>query len=121
MTRAEKRRKAKETLKGKVRYNVTREQLDKLIHEEIAKILPDIEAEIRDSAMTEGFINGLTVPLEVLRRSYWKKSFPQKVKNFIEEVISLFNEWQDSGYSEEYLESMKEMLWEYGGIRLQKD
>lgn len=105
MNRAERRRAEKQAKKDKVTtYNLTQEQINQ------------IKQEASKEAIDTAFTLMLALPLEVLKNKYWVKSAKRRLPKFLDEVLSLYENW-DTGLLT--IEEMREDLWEYGGIKLE--
>lgn len=105
MNRAERRRAEKQAKKDKVTtYNLTQEQINQ------------IKQEASKEAIDTAFTLMLALPLEVLKEKYWAKSAKRRLPEFVDDVLSLYENW-DTGLLT--IEEMREDLWEYGGIKLE--
>ena len=117
MNRAERRRAEKQANKDKVTtYNYTREQLDAVIRAGVKAEVENIRKQARDEAIDTALTLMLALPLEVLKDRYWVKSAKRRLPKFLDEVLSLYENW-DTGLLT--IEEMREDLWEYGGIKLE--
>ena len=102
MNRAERRRSGK---KAKVAtYNLTQDQINQ------------IKQEARDKAIDVAVTLMLAIPLEVLKSKYWAKSAKRRLPQFMEEVLSLYADWNKGLLT---IEELREDLWEYGGVKLE--
>lgn len=118
MSRAEKRREAKNELKSRtVTYNVTKAQLDKMVEESIRKDLDKIKQQATDDAVNSAMILLLTLPLEVLKDHYWKKTYAERLPKFTDLVLEYYRKWQDGELD---MTKLREDLWEIGGVRLEE-
>lgn len=118
MTRAEKRRQAKEDKRKNAVYNVTKVQLDAMIDEELQKRMKEqkYSSDVYSEALRDAFILMLTFPMSVLMKKYWKKSFHARIKKFLDEVLNLWDDWNNDKID---IEKLKKDLWNYGGVRLE--
>lgn len=117
MTRAQRRRKKREDNKKTKTYNLTEEQLNIMIHERIKNDLERVREEAKDEAVDTAIILLLTLPLEVLMDHYWKKSYKKRIPEFTNHVLDYYNKWQNNEID---IEKLKEDLWEYGGVRIER-
>lgn len=116
MTRAERRRAERSSDKAKVTYRLTKEQLNKVVYDTIGDELAKIREEAKDEAITTAMSLLLTLPLKVLMDHYWKKTYEKKLPEFTEYLIEYYEKWQNGEFD---YESLKNDLWEYGGVRLE--
>lgn len=118
MTRAERRRAAREEKKAKTAtYNFTEAQLQDTITELIGKQLEEAKKEATDDAVNVAMILMLTLPLEVLKDHYWTKGYATKLPGFVDHVLEYYRKWQDGEID---IEDLKKDLWEIGGVRLEE-
>lgn len=123
MTRAEKRRAERESQKAKTAtYNLTQEQIDIMVREKFEAFLDEefekVKAEITNEAINNAMILLFTLPLEVLKDHYWKKTAYQKLPGFTELVLEYYQKWQNDELD---VDRLREDLWEYGGMRLEAE
>ena len=105
MTRAEMRRAARETSKKTKTYNLTEEQIQ------------IIKQEATTTAVNEAMILLLTLPLEVLMDHYWQKTYDKKIPEFTNYVLEYYEMWQNGELD---MDKLKQDLWEFGGVKLEK-
>ena len=87
MGRAERRRNAKKEKKErKTTYNLTREQLNNMVHERVEDELVRMRQEAMEEAINTAMFLLLTLPLKVLMDHYWKKSYTKRMPEFINYV-----------------------------------
>ena len=116
MGRAERRRIRKLEQKAKTAtYNLTKEQLDIAVREQVGKELERIKQEATDDAVNTAMVLLLTLPLEVLMDHYWTKTYAKRIPKFTELVLEYYERWQNGELD---MEKLKEDLWEYGGVKL---
>lgn len=102
MNRSERRRAGK---KAKVvTYNLTQEQINQ------------IKKEARDEAVGVALTLMLALPLKVLKDKYWVKTGKRRLPKFLDNVLSLYDNWNKGSLT---LEELREDLWEYGGIKIE--
>ena len=119
MSRAERRREAREQEKAKTAtYNLTKAQLDAMVMERIGDKMQQIKDEATSEAVNTAMILLLTLPLEVLMDFYWKKSYSKRIPEFTQHVLDYYGQWQDGKLD---METLKKDLWEYGGVRLEQE
>ena len=114
MNRAERRKAGK---KDKVAtYNYTKDQLDALIRAGVKAEVENIRKQARDEAVEIALTLMLALPLKVLKDKYWVKTAKKRLPQFMEDVLSLYINWENGLLN---LEDLKKDLWEYGGIKLE--
>jgi hypothetical protein len=118
MGRAERHRNAKnEKKERKTTYNLTREQLNNMVHERIEKELVRMKQEAMEEAVNTAMLLLLSLPLKVLMEHYWTKSYPKRMPEFINYVLVYYEQWQKGELD---MDELREELWEYGGVRLEE-
>ena len=117
MNRAERRRQEKAAKKKPATYNLTKPMLDSMVEQEIKKELEAARQEGFDDGMNKALVLMLAIPMEVLMHDYWPKSFPQRIKGFMDKVIDLYTAWQND---EVEIQDLIDDLWEYGGVKLKE-
>lgn len=116
MNRAERRRTQKNREKVRTAtYNLTKEQLDILVQEQIKNEISKARLEGKQEALDNAFILMLALPMKVLRDFYWKKAYKKKLPEFIDHVIEYYEKWLNG---EMDMDILTEELWKYGGVRL---
>lgn len=116
MNRAERRRMQKNQEKVRTAtYNLTKEQLDILVQEQIKDELSKARLEGRREALDDAFILTLTLPMMVLRDFYWKKTYKKKLPKFVDYVMEYYEKWLNGEID---MDILKEELWKYGGVRI---
>lgn len=119
MNRAEMRRAQKQEKKAKTAtYNLTQAQLDAIIREKIGNEIRKVKEEATNDAINTAMILLLTLPMEVLMDHYWPKSYAKKIPGFAEHILEYYEKWQNDELD---MDKMKEDLWVYGGIRLERE
>lgn len=118
MTRAEKRRAARNDEKTKTAtYNLTQAQLDAMVKERFDVLVTEAKHEAVDDAVNMAMILLLTLPLEVLKDHYWQKTCRKKIPEFTEHVLRYYQKWQNGELD---MDILIQDLWEYGGVRLEE-
>ena len=119
MGRAEKRRAARTEQKNKtVTYNLTKEQIDRIVHEKISSELDRLKEETMNEAVNQAMLLMFTLPLEVLMDHYWIDTYTERLPGFVEKLLRYYEMWQSDELD---MDKLKEDLWEYGGIRLEEE
>lgn len=96
MGRAERRRTQKLEQKAKTTtYNLTKEQLNIAVREQVGKELERIKQEATDDAVNTAMVLLLTLPLEVLMDHYWTKTYAKRIPRFTELVLEYYERWQN--------------------------
>jgi hypothetical protein len=117
MNRAERRRQEKAQKRKTATYNLTKEQLDKMIEAELKDKIQEIKQEATSDAVNTAMVLMLSLPMVVLMEDYWQKSFSQRIPKFIDRVFGLYEDWQDGKVE---LDDLRDKLWEIGGIRFEE-
>lgn len=105
LTRAEKRRLERELQKNStVTYNFTKEQLEKVIDDAISKELADIREEATQDAIDDLVMLFMVLPMRVLKKEYWPKTYEKKLPIFAEQVLEEYKDWEARGYDRGELE-----------------
>jgi len=119
MTRAERRRmdKAKQKQENPAKYNVTRQQLLSMVKQETRQILQETKNDIYNEAVNDAMILSMVIPLEVLMRHYWKKTYVKRLPEFTNYMLEYYKKWQNGELD---MDELKKDLWEYGGVRFER-
>lgn len=116
LNRAERRRTQKSREKVRtVTYNLTKEQLDILVQEQIKTQINKARLEGEQEAMDKAFVLMLTLPMMVLKDCYWKKTYTKKLPEFCERVLEYYEKWLNG---EVDMDILKDELWECAGVRM---
>ena len=103
MGRAELRRSQKDQVKKMKTFTLTQDQIN------VIK-----EAAVKD-AVEKSFILMLALPLEVLiTEDYWMKSAKTRIPKFIDDILNLYNAYEEGSIS---IEEMEKDLWDFAGVR----
>ena len=116
MGRAEQRRAAKAKTKSPT-YNLTKTELNAVVREKVKAEFAKTEAETTNNAVNTAMLLLLTLPLEVLMDFYWQDDYAEKIPEFTNHVLDYYKKWQDGELD---MDKLREDLWEYGGVRLEK-
>lgn len=114
MSRAEMRRKSKETSKSTKTYQFTQEQLMQFKRQEYERARSDILKHTDDLA-EEILEMMLVIPTNVLVNDYWPGTAKKRIPKFIRDCLSLYNAWQEGQVS---MEEMQELTAKYGNMEL---
>lgn len=116
MGRAEVRRVMRNEKKAKTAtYNLTKDQLDALVKEQIGEKLKRVKQEATDEAVNTAMALLLALPLEVLRDHYWPKTYAKRIPEFTNYVLEYYEKWQNDELD---MDKLKEDLRKYGGVEL---
>lgn len=116
MSRAEMRRIWKKKDKTPT-YNLTEEQLQLMVREQLNKEIDRIKQEATDDAVNTAMTLLLTLPMEVLMDHYWIKTYARRIPGFTEHLIDYYEKWQNGELD---LDVSKEKLWKYAGVKLEE-
>ena len=95
MGRAERRRTQKLEQKAKIAtYNLTKEQLNIAVREQVGKELERIKQEATDDAVNTAMVLLLTLPLEVLMDHYWTKTYAKRIPRFGSGILRTLAKWR---------------------------
>ena len=118
MNRAERRRLVKEGNRSKVKtYSLTQDQLESAVREGVEKELARVRQRATDEAIGKALLLLLTLPLEVLKDHYWKKSYRKRLPKFTEQVLEYYDLWQAGEID---IDKLKADLLDLGGITLEE-
>ena len=83
------------------------------------KALAKKEADrIEKEQMDKAFLVMLAIPLNVLVNDYWSKTAKTRAPKFIQDVISLYESFQNGNVT---YEDMAELLEEYAGVKIEAE
>lgn len=118
MSRAEIRRVRREQHKAETAtYNLTKAQLEALVTEQVNDKLKKAKQDATYDAVNTAMVLFLTLPMEVLKKYYWQKSFKKRIPEFNAHVLAYYQKWQDGELD---INKLRDELWEYTGIRLEE-
>ena len=118
MNRAERRRLQKEAIKAKTKtYTLTQEQLHNAVRDGMKKELHRVRMEATEEAVNVAITLLLSLPLEVLKEHYWKKTYKRKFPKFTEQVLELYKSWQNG---EVDIDKLKADIEELSGIKIER-
>lgn len=114
MSRAELRRQKRENVKKAKTFIMTAEELEKIRMQEFnraKKLLLDKNDDLAEQILQMM----LVIPTNVLIADYWPKSAKQRIPEFLESCMSLYQAWEQGVVT---MTEMQELTEEYAGIKL---
>lgn len=114
MSRAELRRQKRENVKKAKTFIMTAEELEKIRMQEFnraKKLLLDKNDDLAEQILQMM----LVIPTNVLIADYWPKSAKQRIPEFVESCMSLYQAWEQGVVT---MTEMQELTEEYAGIKL---
>lgn len=118
MTRAEMRRNQKLRKKSETAtYNLTQAQLDAMVRESVKAEIEKTKKEATEDAVRTAMTLMFTLPLEVLMKYYWPKSYAKRLPEFVNHILEYYEKWENGEID---IEDLREDLWIYGGIRIEE-
>lgn len=114
MSRAELRRQKREDVKKAKTFIMTAEELEKIRMQEFnraKKLLLDKNDDLAEQILQMM----LVIPTNVLIADYWPKSAKQRIPEFVESCMSLYQAWERGVVT---MTEMQELTEEYAGIKL---
>ncbi len=114
MSRAELRRQKRENVKKAKTFIMTAEELEKIRMQEFnraKKLLLDKNDDLAEQILQMM----LVIPTNVLIADYWQKSAKQRIPEFVESCMSLYQAWERGVVT---MTEMQELTEEYAGIKL---
>ena len=104
--------------KQKPKYNVSRAEIEKMAGEAWEAKNKNLHREIEEEAKIDFMLGALALPMMVLMDHFWQKSYAQKIPKFTELLLEYFHDWENGLITDE---KMAEDLWNYGGVRLERN
>lgn len=77
-----------------------------------------LKKEIYDEARIDFMLGALALPMMVLMDHFWTSSYRKKIPKFTELLLEYFYNWENGLITDE---KMAEDLWNYGGVRLERN
>lgn len=114
MSRAELRRQKRENVKKAKTFIMTAEELEKIRMQEFnraKKLLLDKNDDLAEQILQMM----LVIPTNVLIADYWPKTAKQRIPEFVESCMSLYQAWEQGVVT---MTEMQELTEEYAGIKL---
>lgn len=112
--RAEMRRAEKEKQKSTARLNLTVEEINAMA----SRQFEELRKEVMEDDIGAALVLLLTIPLDILRKDYWPKSYKKKLPELADKIIERLNQWENEELD---LEALREDLWEDAGLRFDRD
>ena len=114
MGRADFRRQKREEQKKKKTYVLTTEDIVKIRNEE--RIKAKKEALEKTEQLADDILKMmLVIPVNVLISDYWEKSAKKRIPKFVDDCLSLYENWINGHVS---MEEMQKLTEEYADIKL---
>lgn len=104
--------------KQKPKYNVSRAEIEKMAGEAWEAKNKNLYKEIEEEAKIDFMLGALALPMMVLMDHFWQKSYAQKIPKFTKLLLEYFYDWENGLITDE---KMAEDLWNYGGVRLERN
>lgn len=114
MSRAELRRQKREDVKKAKTFIMTAEELEKIRMQEFnraKKLLLDKNDDLAEQILQMM----LVIPTNVLIADYWPKTAKQRIPEFVESCMSLYQAWEQGVVT---MTEMQELTEKYAGIKL---
>lgn len=73
---------------------------------------------IKQEATLEALTLMFAIPVKVLKDEYWKKSYKQKLPEFVDKMFDIYHKIESG---EVDINEMKDQLWEDAGIKFTED
>lgn len=122
MTRAEKRRQAREEKASAVKYELTLPQLQAMVDAQVAEKLEKIRREVKQEATDDACNTALrlllTLPLLVMMDKYWAKSYRKKIPEFANDLVEYYQKWQNGELD---MAEAEERVWIHGGVKFKEE
>ena len=115
MNRAELRRQKKKNSKTPT-YNVTKEQLESMVQQELNTAMERKKDAIVEEVTNQSVALMILLPMKVLIEDYWPKTYKQKLPGFIDKTMQYYSDWQDNKLD---IEELKDFLWNEVGVKLE--
>ena len=100
------------------RYGASEEDIKAIANETYKESLEKMRKEIEEEARIDFMLGALALPMMVLMNHFWTKSYAQKIPKFTELLLEYFHDWENGLITDE---KMAKDLWEYGGVRLERN
>lgn len=104
--------------KNNPKYNVSKNDIKSLARKALANDVDRLKKEIYEEARIEFMLGALVLPMIVLMDNFWTKRYRKKIRRFTELMLEYYQDWEEGIITSE---KMAEHLWEYGGIRLERN
>ena len=114
MRRGEIRRAKREQQKKKATYTMTVEDIVRIRNEEYQRAKKEVLGKTQELA-DDILKMMLVIPVNVLISDYWEKSAKKRIPKFVDDCLSLYEDWINGYIS---MEEMQKLTEEYAGIKL---
>lgn len=104
--------------KQKPKYALNKSEVKSLAKQAWKSDVDRLKKEIYDEARIDFMLGALALPMMVLMDHFWQKSYAQKIPKFTELLLEYYQDWEDGKLDSE---KMPEDLWNYGGVRLERN
>ena len=104
--------------KKEPKYNLSKTEVKSLARKALANDVDNLKKEIYEEARIEFMLGALVLPMIVLMDNFWTKRYRKKIRRFTELMLEYYQDWEEGIITSE---KMAEHLWEYGGIRLERN
>lgn len=100
------------------RYGASEEDIKAIANETYKESFIKMREEVTEEARIDFMLGALALPMLVLMDHFWKNSYKQKIPKFTELLLEYFQDWENGLITSE---KMAEDLWNYGGVRLERN
>ena len=114
MNRAQRRLEEKQ----KPKYALNKAEVKSLAKQAWKPDVDRLKKEIYDEARIDFMLGALALPMMVLMDHFWTSSYRKKIPKFTELLLEYFYDWENGLITNE---KMAEDLWNYGGVRLERN
>lgn len=104
--------------KNNPKYSVKKSEIKSLAKKAFQEDVDRLKEEIYEEARIDFMVGALALPMMVLMEHFWQKSYAQKIPKFTELLLDYYNNWEAGIITDEKL---AEDLWNYGGVRLERN
>lgn len=104
--------------KNNPKYNVSKNDIKSLARKALQDDIDRLKKEVYDEARIDFMVGALALPMMVLMDHFWQKSYAQKIPKFTELLLEYYSDWEAGIITDE---KMAEDLWNYGGVRLERN
>lgn len=104
--------------KNNPKYNVNKSDIKSLARKALQADADRLKKQVYEEARINFMVGALALPMMVLMDHFWTKSYAQKIPKFTELLLEYYNDWENGIITDE---KMAEDLWEYGGVRLERN
>lgn len=104
----------------KIRQQIQRARQAGLSAADVARMRAIAKKEAKEmeaSAAEQAFLTMLAIPLNVLVNDYWSKSAKKRAPKFINDVLGLFEAWEQGVVTND---DLKQLLKDYAGVSVEE-